>query len=115
MGVVIALLAATLVAVAATSAQTGPRSQVRLVEFSPAVVRGTGFQPQERVLVTVRTESTAMRMRVTSSASGAFTARFGRDLRGAICSGFAITATGARGDRAVWKSVPRVCGTPLAP
>ncbi|MGZ4289459.1 MAG: hypothetical protein ACXVQQ_01185 [Gaiellaceae bacterium] len=103
---------ALLVPVAASA--TG-RSHVRLMTFSPLVVRGTGFKAHEEVVVTVRSGSASRVARVNSSATGTFTARFARTLPGAACRGVAVSAVGALGDRAAWKSPPQVCGTPLAP
>ena len=56
-----------------------------------------------------------MQKSVISTTGGAFTVRFVRARRPAGCQGLAVSAVGARGDRADWKSAPQVCGTPLAP
>ncbi len=41
--------------------------------------------------------------------------RFGRAAPAGGCQGLAVSAVGARGDRADWKTAPAVCGTQLAP
>lgn len=111
-----AFIAAAALALAPASAlAVGHDEHVRLVALSPAVVRGTGFDARERVTVTVRSPDTKMQARATSTASGAFTVSFERGLPVRACQGFSVTAVGAHGDRATWKSPPRVCGTQLAP
>ncbi|HST15329.1 MAG TPA: hypothetical protein VLJ44_10825 [Gaiellaceae bacterium] len=109
------LVAALLLAVVPASAQAIRHGHVRLIGMSPAVVRGSGFYARERVTVTVRRGSTVMRKSVISTRGGAFTLRFARDVPAPGCQGLAISAVGAKGDRADWKTAPAVCGTLLAP
>lgn len=109
------LIVAALLAVVPASAQAIRQGHVRLIAFSPAVVHGSGFYARERVTVTVRSASATMTSSVMSTTGGAFTMRFKRALPVGGCQGIVVTAVGARGDRAGWKSAPRVCGTPLAP
>jgi hypothetical protein len=109
------LIAALLLAILPASAQAIRRGHVRLTAASPATVHGSGFYARERVVVTVRGGSTVLRKAVISTAAGAFTVRFGRPAPAAGCRGLAVSAVGARGDRAGWKTAPAVCGTPLAP
>ena len=109
-------MAAAALALAPASAHAaGHEEHVRLVALSPAIVRGTGFDAREGVMVTVRSPEARMRGRATSSAAGSFTVNFKRGLPIRACEGFVVTAVGAHGDRAVWKSPPRLCGTQLAP
>jgi hypothetical protein len=108
------LIVAALLAVVPASAQAIRHGHVRLLGLSPAAVHGSGFYARERVTVTVRSGSTIMQASVMSTTGGAFTVRFKRTVP-AGCQGIAVSAVGARGDRADWKSPPRVCGTPLAP
>ena len=98
----------------ALAAAAGP-CHVRVTSFSPAVVRGTGFVPRERVAVTVRAGATKLVAHVFASRSGAFIARFARDLPPGGCTGVAVAAVGAHGDRAAWKSTPASCGNQPAP
>jgi hypothetical protein len=109
------LIAALLLAIVPASAQAIRHGHVRLTGISPAVVRGSGFYARERVTVTIRSTSTVMQKRVRSTTGGAFTVRFGRSAPAPGCAGLAISAVGARGDRADWKTPPAVCGTVLAP
>jgi hypothetical protein len=109
------LIASVLIAVVPASAQAIRHGHVRLTELSPAVVHGSGFYAHERVSVTIRGGSTVMKRSVKSSTAGAFTLRFGRAAPVGGCQGIAVSAVGARGDRAEWKSAPAVCGTELAP
>lgn len=111
----IVLIASVLIAVVPASAQAIRHGHVRLTAISPAVAHGSGFFAGERVTVTIRGGSTVMQKTVTSSTGGAFTVRFGRAAPIGGCQGIAVSAVGARGDRADWKSAPAVCGTQLAP
>ena len=115
MSSVIALLAAALIAVGSATAATAREPQVRLAGVDPVAVRGTGFIPRERVVVTVRATATTLRLRLTSSKTGRFIARFDRSLPTGACGEIAIRAVGARGDYAAWKSPPRLCGAEPAP
>jgi len=109
------LIAALLLAVVPASAQAIRHGHVRLTGMSPAVVHGSGFYAQERVTVTVRGSSAVMQKSVISTTGGAFTVRFGRAAPAGGCQGVSVSAVGASGDRADWKTAPAVCGTPLAP
>ncbi|HEU5372250.1 MAG TPA: hypothetical protein VFU51_07675 [Gaiellaceae bacterium] len=109
------LIAAVLVAVLPASAQAIRHAHVRLTAVSPAVVHGSGFYASERVTVTVRGASGVMQKSVMSTAGGAFTVRFGWAVPAGGCQGLTVSAVGARGDRADWKTAPPLCGTPLAP
>lgn len=104
----VALLAAALVPAALAAA--GP--QVRLVGRAPAAVAGVGFHPRERVAVTVAAGTVRLRKTVVSSARGGFLARFAQGLPVGTCAQLAVTAVGARGDRAAWKTPPQECGAP---
>jgi hypothetical protein len=106
-----ALLAAAIVPAAWGAA--GPR--VRLLAFSPATVSGTGFKAGERVVVSVRTDSTHLSKAMVVTEHGAFVARFTKAVAASACGGVAIVAVGSAGDRASWKSAPRSCGTPQQP
>ena len=109
------LTTALLLAVVPASAQAIRHGHVRLTAMSPATVHGSGFYAKERVTVTVRGASTVLRKSVISTTGGAFTLRFGSPAPSGGCQGLAVSAVGARGDRADWKSAPPVCGTFLAP
>lgn len=111
------LLATVLVlsALLPAAALAAGRSHVRVTGLAPLVVRGTGFQARERVVVTVRSGTHTLATQTTSTTTGAFTARFDEKLPARVCEGLAVTAVGARGDRAAWKAPPAVCGTLLGP
>jgi hypothetical protein len=109
------LVAALLVALVPASALATRHGRIRLTALSPAVVHGTGFYARERVTVTIRGASAVLRKSVISTTGGAFTLRFAGAVPAGGCVGLAVSAVGARGDRADWKSAPPVCGTPLAP
>ncbi len=105
-------LAALLLVPAALAAGT-PR--VRLADRSPAAVTGAGFRHGEMVLVRVSNGTLALSKRVRTTSDGTFTARFAHDVPMQPCGQIAISARGATGDRAGWKTPPQVCGTQLAP
>jgi hypothetical protein len=104
---VLIAIAALLFVPAALAAGT-PR--VHLADRAPATVAGVGFRHAERVLVTVSNGKVKLSKRVLTNARGTFTARFAHVLPMAACGQIAITAVGARGDRAGWKTPPQVCG-----
>jgi hypothetical protein len=111
-----AMLAALALVPAAFAAATPPR--VHLAGFAPALVTGSGFHARERVVVTVHRGTFALSKAVLTNTHGTFVARFTRDLAATSCGQIMVTATGARGDRAGWKTPPAVCGTqqqPLSP
>ena len=112
MRVLLAVLAAAALAPLAV-ASTQP--SVRLARPAPAQVAGRGFHPRERVRVTVGTGTAALRKTVSTTARGAFVARFTTAAPRPRCGSYVVTAVGARGDRAAWKSPPEVCGTELQP
>ena len=110
------LLGASLALVLAPAAlATTSVPRVRLVDRTPTTVAGTGFRVGERVVVTVNASPTHLSKTVITTARGDFLARFGRNLVVAHCGQVAITAVGARGDRAAWKTPPQVCGAPPQP
>lgn len=109
------LIAAVVLTVVPASAQAVRHGHVRLTAMSPAVVRGSGFYARERVTVTIRGASAVVERSVMSSTVGAFTVRFRRAAPAPGCQGLVVSAVGARGDRADWKSAPPVCGTPISP
>jgi hypothetical protein len=88
------LLVLALSAVLVTPAFAANHPSLQLVQRAPLTVRGTGFQHQERVTVS----DGSSRLRVRTSASGAFSAQFPFADR---CSGGQVVATGRSGERAV--------------
>lgn len=107
-------LVAAVALVSAASAAAAPR--IRVAVTSPLTVRGTGFAPHERVTVTVSAGSARLRHEVRATASGAFVARWPAAAPLPSCrQSVVVVAVGARGERAVWKSLPRVCGAPPQP
>jgi hypothetical protein len=110
------MLAILLVAALAPSALgAAVRPQVRLVDASPASVSGSGFRAHEHVAVRVSGSSGNLTRAVTTSAHGAFVARFTKSVSASGCHQIAILAVGAKGDRAAWKSPPKACGPPPQP
>ena len=68
------LVAAVAVVAPATHAAVGPK--LRLVSQQPLVVRGEGFRPAERVIVTALTATGPKRVVVRATAKGRFGATF---------------------------------------
>jgi len=112
MRVALAAIAAVALVPAAFAAGE-PR--VHLAGFTPALVTGTGFHAEERVVVTVRHGTLALSKAVRTSSHGTFVVRFARDVASMPCGEVAIIAIGARGDRAAWKTPPAVCGAQQQP
>jgi len=110
----IAVVAIAALALAPAALASGP-PRVHLAGFAPAVVTGTGFHAQERVVVTVHHGTLALSKAVRTNARGTFVARFARDLVSTSCGQVAITAIGVRGDRAGWKTAPELCGAQQQP
>jgi hypothetical protein len=107
-------LAAVVVLASTASAASAPRVRVALTP--PLTVRGTGFAPHERVTVTLTAGTTRLEHAVRATAAGAFVARWdGAAPLPACRASLVVVAVGVHGDRAVWKSLPRVCGAPPQP
>jgi hypothetical protein len=109
------LLVGLLAGVLAPAALAAAKPSVRLLVPAPATVVGQGFHPRERVLVTVQNGTAALHKTVRATLRGSFVARFAEAAPGGTCGQLVVTAVGARGDRAGWKSAPRVCGTEQQP
>ncbi|MDA0165716.1 hypothetical protein OM076_35945 [Solirubrobacter ginsenosidimutans] len=91
--------------VAAAPVAAAPRPMIALVRTKPVQVRASGFQPGERVRVTVHAD-TASYTTATAGRDGRFDAR----VRGAAishCHAFVITAAGAHGGHAVLRRRPQ--------
>ncbi len=109
------LLVLSMLGVLVPAAWGSSRPQVRLMTFSPAKVAGTGFEARERVVVKVTGGANHLARAVMTSARGAFVARFARPLAATGCRQLVISAVGAEGDHAAWKSPPKPCGPPPQP
>lgn len=109
------VLAVVLAAVVVPAALAVTRPHVRLVDWSPAAVSGTGFQPQERVVVVVTSSTTRLSKAVETTTRGTFVARFRKSVHVPDCGQIAVSAVGASGDRAAWKSPPPTCGAQQQP
>jgi hypothetical protein len=76
----------------------GVRASLHAVDMQPLVVRGTGFEPNERVRLML-SSADGQRWRTTDAgAAGRFTMRFGVSIGG--CGRFSVQAFGSRGSRA---------------
>jgi hypothetical protein len=103
-----ALVAVSLLALAApASAAVGP--SVKLASEHPVVVRGSGFAPNDRVVVKVSKARLALKRTVVTSVRGAFATRWARNLPTA-CGTTRVTAVGTSGRHATWLAVADDCG-----
>ena len=81
-------------------------------DTTPFTVRGTGFQPAERVALLVAVKSRWERT-VVASSTGSFVARFtGPTVKS--CTAYFVRARGNRGSVAVLKVMPE-CASPPQP
>jgi len=88
--------------------QVGPT--VRVADTSPFMVRGSRFEPAERVKVTVFAKTTAVKTTQASSV-GSFVVRFrGIDL--GYCPAYSVSAVGNKGSRAAIKRRAPECPPP---
>jgi hypothetical protein len=107
MAPVTAVLLGILVAVSACSGSTsgsGPSSTaaLRLADTTPLTVRGSGFQPAERVRLELGSSGATTRAR--ASVRGSFRASF--DVPVTRCDRVRVVAIGSKGSRVVFKRLP---------
>jgi hypothetical protein len=91
-------LAAAASVAAASGSDTSRRASLHVLDMQPLVVRGTGFEPNERVRLMLSVAE-GQRWRATKAgAEGRFTMRFDASIGG--CGRFSVQAFGSRGSRA---------------
>jgi hypothetical protein len=112
MKVVLVIAAGICIAAAGQSGAAVQRATLRIVDDStPPTLRGTGFQPHERVRVTIVAGTTRTVRPTVASASGRFLLRLTTiDIN--ACAGFSTVAVGNRGTRATLKRAPGQCPKP---
>jgi hypothetical protein len=107
-----------LIAVALLSAQTASgvqqRTRVAIIDESPLVVRGTGFEAAERVTVTVTHGKVIFRRAAVANAAGVVIARWRTSLP-TSCAPTFVLAVGSEGSRATYRIVVNDCAQPKAP
>jgi hypothetical protein len=96
-GVTLVLFAGLALASASVSGAAATRPTLRVVDRTPVVIRGAGFEPGERVTVVLAAQSRWSK-RVTATSSGTFVVRFKVVL--GRCSRYSIQAFGSTGSRA---------------
>ena len=106
-----AVLALLAPAAAVGNAGTAAKARIWLADRSPLVVKGSGFKPHERVVVTAQLGSRYVVRRV-ATAAGTFTATFTTAGGKVGCNGIAVRAAGARGTVAVLKVPGMECPPP---
>jgi len=95
---------------AALGAGKGAEPALRFVRIDPLIVRGVGFQGNERVTVTARLPRASRTAHVTANSAGSFRVRLGRVRSYDPCaSTLAIEARGSRGSKASIRTLPRMC------
>jgi hypothetical protein len=107
------LVFVVLIGLIATSAATAGGARVRVMNTSPATVRGTGFVPGERVRVTVDAGAAVTR-RVLAGTAGGFVARF-RTITLSWCTAYVVRAVGSSGDTAIVRVRAPECPQPPTP
>jgi hypothetical protein len=93
--VLVGLLAAA--AVASAQAQSSARPTLGVVDHRPFVVRGTGFQPNERIALLLAS-ARMWKKTVVATNTGSFRTRFAISLP--RCQRYALHAFGSQGSRA---------------
>ena len=97
------LAASVCMLAAAGSADAGgtqaPNPQLTVTDSRTFEVRGTGFEPRERVQVLLSSNGAQRWRSATASANGVFTVEF-RGVSRAGCSRFTMRAFGSKGSRA---------------
>jgi hypothetical protein len=108
---VVLVIPASLAVLASATPGAAAAPTLRPVSLAPLSVRGSGFQPRERVRVTLTTRALVRRTTLTASAGGRFTYRAQLLVAVDPCRGtIVVSAVGlASGRRASWK---RVCRPP---
>jgi hypothetical protein len=101
MKIAVLLVAAVVASSGAAWASAGAAPTLRLMDRTPVVVRGTGFDPQERVAVSLSSGSHSSKT-VQATAGGGFVVRFKTVLGG--CARYTIQAYGSHGSRALLRS-----------
>jgi hypothetical protein len=108
----LALLAVVGLAIAgSTSGAASQQARLRVIDASPLVVRGWAFKSHESVRVVYRARVARTRT-VTATAAGTFVVRF--PVAWQLCPPATLTATGAKGSRALLKPPATVCPQPPA-
>ncbi len=105
---VLLLAPAVVPSASASTTQRTAKARVWIANERPAVVRGTGFKPGERVQVSLAAVKQRLRKTVSANAKGVFVARWTTGLK-SDCGNKLVTATGSLGTRAVFKVVANDC------
>lgn len=100
-----------LATVGALPADAGVATKLTLASRTPLTVRGTGFKPSERVVVTAMTLSGARRVAVVASPLGRFSATI-RTANQPCGRPFAVRAVGGKGSFAIMRLNGAACVPP---
>ena len=99
-----ALVGALAVAAGAAPAGAGKAPRVWVADQSPIVVGASGFAPRDRVEVTLVTSGKHLVKTVRANQSGGLRAQWPGSISMDACHFVAVTAVGADGRRAAYKS-----------
>ena len=94
-------------ALGSAAASTAPR--VTLMQSSPVIVNGSGFDRNAPVVITVSAGDQQLTKRARTNANGAFSVSFGASLAGGACTQRTVSAVTAH-HRAAFKSMPSAAG-----
>jgi hypothetical protein len=83
---------------AVSASNAGLRASLRVVDLHPVVIRGAGFEPNERVRLMLSAGGGQQWRTKVAGPGGSLTARFGLSV--GACGRFSVFAIGSRGSRA---------------
>lgn len=86
---------------------TGAR--VRILDTAPLELRGSGFEPGERVRLKVSHDDRVVTRKVRAGEGGGFTTSFLAVRYGRCGGSLRLVAVGTRGSRVSWELVPLEC------
>jgi hypothetical protein len=98
----VALLALTATGVAVAAGE-GTSAQLRIASKKPLVLRGEQFRANQKVALRVELGAKVYTRTLRTNAAGTFTARFESLVLDRCSRRLAVTAVGARGDRAAFE------------
>jgi hypothetical protein len=115
--IVTGLSLGTLVLASSGLASTGLPSpavgsaRLSLTALHPLTVRGSAFQPGERVQLVLLAQGRRFVISRTANSLGSFTGRFARDVFADRCAGYSVEGVGSLGSKAVYRSPLLFCST----
>ena len=94
---------------ASASGEGADRARVRVLDFTPLTLKGLGFEPREKIRLTVSLEQRIAVRGLRANVAGSFGTRFDA-IRYDRCQGsLAVKAVGSNGTRVSWELMPLDC------